>query len=458
MTVGELYDQCLQLACSEPSAMATRQLHETLVLCCAEGLKTEATAFGNLFAQVDFLCKHHGVAAPDRRAIQQMRRHSNHSGTPLTTEEWKEDVRALALLIAAVCHTAIPDALARRIPHSPQGEARQEAINTRYIRCIVQRWEGLLLEAETAGGQAVVVDCTEHAYLHKMLRQGLQLNLLDSYVEGARVKPSIVVVEPDFLLDISAVARCFQSTYGHHPLTYTAERLKSRANSQAILLGNFSGALLDDRINHPDSTLEESLATFFRTQALEMATCQPLDVATFMEDARLQAENIRQAVESLSDSGYDRTKALLEPSFVCEQLGLQGRVDMMTDDMRLLVEQKSGRNSRIERCFRADGSTMLQQESHYVQLLLYYGVLRYNFGKSPDRVDIRLGYSHYPAGKGLLYVNFYRALFREAICLRNKIVATEMFIAREGFGRILPALTPEVLYADADKDGYFYRY
>jgi DNA replication ATP-dependent helicase Dna2 len=458
MTVGELYDQCLQLACSEPSAMATRQLHETLVLCCAEGLKTEATAFGNLFAQVDFLCKHHGVAAPDRRAIQQMRRHSNHSGTPLTTEEWKEDVRALALLIAAVCHTAIPDALARRIPHSPQKGARQEAINTRYIRCIVQRWEGLLLEAETAGGQAVVVDCTEHAYLHKMLRQGLQLNLLDSYVEGARVKPSIVVVEPDFLLDISAVARCFQSTYGHHPLTYTAERLKSRANSQAILLGNFAGALLDDRINHPDSTLEESLATFFRTQALEMATCQPLDVDTFMEDARLQAENIRQAVESLSDSGYDRTKALLEPSFVCEQLGLQGRVDMMTDDMRLLVEQKSGRNFRIERCFRADGSTMLQQESHYVQLLLYYGVLRYNFGKSPDQVDIRLFYSHYPAGKGLLYVNFYRALFREAICLRNKIVATEMFIAREGFGRILPALTPEVLYADADKDGYFYRY
>ncbi|MBR7086433.1 MAG: hypothetical protein IKI47_02665, partial [Prevotella sp.] len=34
-----------------------RLMHETLVLCCSEALRTEKIAFGNLFSQVDFLCK-----------------------------------------------------------------------------------------------------------------------------------------------------------------------------------------------------------------------------------------------------------------------------------------------------------------------------------------------------------------------------------------------------------------
>lgn len=48
------------------------------------------------------------------------------------------------------------------------------------------------------------------------------------------------------------------------------------------------------------------------------------------------------------ESLYDRKKAILEPSFVCEALGIQGRVDLMTTDCKLLVEQKSGRNMNIE--------------------------------------------------------------------------------------------------------------
>lgn len=70
---------------------------------------------------------------------------------------------------------------------------------------------------------------------------------------------------------------------------------------------------------------------------------------------------------------------LLEPSFVCERLGLQGRVDLMTADMSLLVEQKSGKNMKIE--YQSHDSSGRQREDHYVQLLLYYGILRYNFGK-----------------------------------------------------------------------------
>ena len=67
-------------------------------------------------------------------------------------------------------------------------------------------------------------------------------------------------------------------------------------------------------------------------------------------------------------------------------------------------------------------------------------------------------YSRYPAQQGLLSVNYYRTLLRQAIMLRNQIVATELLIAREGFGRILPLLTPDIIYKEVKTDGYFAQY
>ena len=58
--------------------LAYKQLHETLVLACHEGVSTTQQAFGNLFSQVDFLCKRLRISIPDKMAIQEMRRHSNH--------------------------------------------------------------------------------------------------------------------------------------------------------------------------------------------------------------------------------------------------------------------------------------------------------------------------------------------------------------------------------------------
>ena len=128
----------------------------------------------------------------------------------------------------------------------------------------------------------------------------------------------------------------------------------------------------------------------------------------------------------------------------------------MTADMSLLVEQKAGKNMKIER--QSHDTHGQQQESHYVQLLLYYGILRYNFGRTDQTVDTRLLYSRYPASQGLLSVNYYRTLFREALRFRNQLVATELLVAREGFGRILPLLSPDVIYKEVKPDGYFTQY
>ena len=277
-------------------------------------------------------------------------------------------------------------------------------------------------------------DCNA-TLLENELFEGLKVSVLDDGLQ---------VVEPDVLVDISTIAACFQD-YGHHPLAYLINRLKPMSNTAPILLGNFAGTALDQIIHDPAADFGDMLRTSFSEQALQFCTCEDFNPAKFKTDALHQVNNIREAVDVLFDE-YDRDKALLEPSFVCKALGLRGRVDLMTSDMRLLVEQKSGKKWAGFR------------EAHYVQVLLYYGVLRHNFQLDADSVDIRLLYSKYPASQGLLDVANNDTLFREAIHLRNLIVAMEMKIAREGFASVLPLLQPDVLLQRQEKSEFFHRY
>ena len=267
------------------------------------------------------------------------------------------------------------------------------------------------------------------------LFEGLKVSVLDDGLQ---------VVEPDVLVDISTIAACFQD-YGHHPLAYLINRLKPSANTSPILLGNFAGTALDQIIHDQEADFGDMLRTSFSEQALQFCTCEDFNPAKFKTDALRQVANIREAVDELFTE-YDRDKALLEPSFVCKALGLRGRVDLMTSDMRLLVEQKSGKKWQGFR------------EAHFVQVLLYYGVLRHNFQLDAEKVDIRLLYSQYPASEGLLDVANNDALFREAIHLRNLIVAMEMKIAREGFASVLSELQPDVLLQRPEKADFFQRY
>ena len=453
-----------------------RQMHELLVLTCAYGGRQQGGAFGNLFSQVDWLCKHHGIGYEDTLAIQAARRHSsqNTQHSTLNTQHstlnphnstfnpqhttFLYDLRAVSIFISAVFGVSVPGELRRLLPSIAQPRQKGLRINRECVRVVVKSFDTKTIIGDSDDGEVVVDYSTteqgrDFAYLQKVLRQGMQLNLIDCHVEEEKVTPGQIIVEPDFLIDISSLAACFTS-YGHHPLLYTVNRLKPQANTPAILLGNFAGVALDDIISHPDANTEQSLQRAIQEQALRFASCEGLDMDQFRQDADRQMANIRQAVGLLKETLSD--KALLEPSFVCERLGLQGRVDLMTTDMRLLVEQKAGKNMKIE--YQSHDSHGLQREDHYVQLLLYYGVLRYNFGKSDRQVDTRLLYSRYPADKGLLTVNYYRGLLREALKLRNQIVATEFLIARDGFGRILPLLNADIIYKGIARDGFFHRY
>ena len=450
---------------SAPSEAQALIMHETLVIACHEGLKNTRHGFGNLSSQVESLCRQHNIAPQDIVAIQKMRRHSN-SNAPILPEDVAYDCRALAIFVSAVVQEAIPSFLVGKIPARGRTTENIQITNYRYIRCIVREWDESTIQVavtnQDSSEELLLVDYMntpdyiDFSYLRPMLREGMQLNLLDCTVTRKKVVPRLIVVEPDYLVDISTIANCFE-TYGHHPLLFTVNRLTPRLSNKHIVLGNFAGSALDDIINHPAGyDIKETFRSNFREKALDYATCPDFDAASFKQDAERQVENIKGIVDEIFQT-FNREKAILEPSFVCERLGIQGRVDLMTTDLKLLVEQKSGKNTFIERKYKNPHGS-LHVEKHYVQVLLYYGILQYNFQLSPKNAHIQLLYSKYPLPDGLLEVEPLQKLIREAIRFRNQTVATEFWMAENGFDRMLPLLTPQTLNVEKQNDNFYNRY
>ena len=448
-----------------PSEAQARIMHETLVIACYEGLKETKHGFGNLSSQVEALCRLHHIAPKDVVAIHKMRRHSN-SAAPILPDDIAYDCRALALFVSAVFQEAIPDTLVGKLPTHGRITENIQIANYRYIRCIVRAWDEQTIQVavinQDSSEELLTVDYmntaeyVDFSYLRSLLREGMQLNLLDCTVTRKKVIPRLIVVEPDYLVDISSIANCFES-YGHHPLLFTVKRMGERPNNKHIVLGNFAGSALDDIINHPtDYTIKDTFRSNFREKALDFATCPDFNAVEFKRAAEQQVANIQEIVNELFQS-FERKKAILEPSFVCERLGLQGRIDLMTTDLKLLVEQKSGKNIFIERQYKNPHGS-LHVEKHYVQLLLYYGILQYNFQLNPKDAHIELMYSKYPLPNGLLEVEPLQKLIREAIKFRNQAVATEYWMAENGFHRLLPLMTPQVLNVEKQNDVFYQRY
>lgn len=424
-------------------------LHKVLAQACLERTAGVTFAFANLFSRLDYVCKQARMTPADRFAVQTLRRNGHAAsgvGFVPSMEEYGYDLRALTRFVSLVFGEEVPATLAEKIPASGRPFEGTRRSRLPYLRVAVTGWDDTVILAATDSDVDPIVQVDyAHAgydgdlcYLREVLHEDMQLNLLDVYVdENGCYVPRLIVVEPDYLIDISALAACFRE-YGHHPLNYFVQRLKPRANTYHRLLGNLAGQLLDDLVNEPaDQPVDyaRSLKKFFATAALDFCTCAlPPD---FHEQARQQLNHLRTVIRRqlpADVSGFDRSQVLLEASFVCERLGLQGRADLLQKDLSLLVEQKSGKRDEFRH---------RHKEDHFVQMMLYQGVLEQNFHVASEQLRSFLLYSKYP--DGLTAEHFAEGLFRESIHLRNRIVAQELAFADGDIARVWDELTADLL-------------
>lgn len=424
-------------------------LHKVLEQACYELTTGVTLSFANLFSRLDYICKEKKMTPSDRYAIQTMRRNCNAAmgdHFQADMQEYLYDLRALVRFVSLGFEEDIPASILPEIPHSNRPYQGTRLSHIPYVRASVTSWNDTQIFAATDSetDPFIIINYAKGGYdsdllyLKDLLSENLPLNLLDVRVdEENHYIPNLIVIHPDYLIDISSLAACFRE-YGHHPLNYFMNKIKPRANTAPILMGNLASQFLDDYINEQPQepvSYPRTIRKFFAASALDFCTC-PLP-ADFHAQAQAQMMNIRSFVHDVlphNIRNFNKKNTLLEASFICEKLGLQGRVDMMQKDFQVLIEQKAGKRDEYHR---------RHKEDHFIQMMLYQGVLMYNFGQETANMQTFLLYSKY--ADGLLIEHFAENLFRESIKLRNYIVHNEMRLGDGAIGEIVDLLSTDLL-------------
>lgn len=311
--------------------------------------------------------------------------------------------------------------------------------NNDRIQITVTSWNQQYIEGKSNEGKIHSVslpDAPCYSSLTQILYKGCKLNLLSTRVDSNNIlHPQNIILDPDYLVDISALARCLQP-YGSPATGYILNLIEPSTESAARLLGEAANMFLDDCVNeHKESraTYKGSMEKFFREYPLQLSACEQID-RKFFDAACEQFLNIQttvgvQALES--QGGYDQNSVQLEPSFFCEALGLQGRIDLLQSDR--LIELKSGKANEFHNSAK---------EEHKLQMSLYKEMLCHCLQIPHSCIKAHLFYSRYPR----TYTEECTPLqISNALMLRNHIVTFMHKMSVDGLRYMLENLSPDEL-------------
>ena len=363
------------------------------------------------------------------------------------------DVAALAKFIGMIFSRPVPEELNHRFPYVADANFRPLYRMGTVMRVVVDCWDDdfiMAKDSESGMEQKIYYHKSDnryalgdHGYLKDLLQKGDQLNIVVPRIENEIIYPAAIIYNPDYLIDVSSLAACFSEHEIATPYAYLIRKLSPSVNSEAIMLGNFAGQILDEEVYHIKRSYERSLQTFCANNAVNLAVC-PLS-EQFRQNAEMQKQHIHRAIfETLAEAAIipyqaDGRKTILEPSFYSEPLGLQARMDFILKDMTMMVEQKSGKAAYNP----SDPATPRVRPEHYVQALLYMAIFRYNYGVPYCNFHSYMLYSKYP--NSLLDIAIAPGLLFDALKLRNQVAWMELLLSKGGF-RMLESLTPEHIY------------
>lgn len=281
---------------------------------------------------------------------------------------------------------------------------------------------------------------------------GIFVQLIDVRIDedSNHMEPQLIILEPDYLVDVSAVAECMRD-YGSHPFYFLMNRCLEKINSAPILLGNAANFFLDELVNADDPFSvdgNDTIKKYFKINPLDISTCSDLKdrekELQFFNDLKLHFEHLKSIVTSeLSAKGINRDSAVLEPSFICPNLGLQGRLDFFEEnkDRSVVLELKSGKTP-----FFGDHNHQAIGLNHQTQASLYQIMIQQVLDIPFSKLETYICYSRCAKEENpLRLAHPSMNLIAEALNIRNLIALNDFKVA---FGQLsakdlFALITPE---------------
>lgn len=478
LTGADFFDDLLDIHhAAGPPVEKYPRLLALLQRACKTLTAGESIQFPNLFSRLNYLCRQTALDARKTVAVNAFRIAANkvlHRGFIPTPADYTQDLKALSEALSHFFKAEIPEILTTIFPEKTALKpARRPARKHDRIRVEVVKKDDQFIYAfdeDHAGDTPVKIRYSgveNNEAFHETvacLWPGCQLNLIDVAVDADGIYvPDLIILEPDYLIDVSALAECIKD-YSRHPLNFLRSRFEPQLNNRHILLGNIANLFLDELIHEKADapiTFNEAMKKAFQASPFEFSTCTEIDNA-FFADAQTQFQNIRTVVGKLfPENGIDREKALLEPHFICEQLGVQGRLDFLqlSADRSVVIELKSGKAPFPEQQFSLIGV------NHQSQAFLYQIIIQKILGVAFRDLSTFICYSKYPDPRANLRLSApSMGAIKDLLSIRNRIVANEHRVARDRGDAeckmLLQSISPQNLltHAAATKGNFLEKY
>lgn len=427
-----------------------RYFYDALHRVCIDMTSSLPTQYGDFYSRLQAVCRLTNFPLHKVDSFRWRARQVSHHGMECDEQTYLIDVRHFADAIAHFTKTTVP---ARMMANLPQDVSSMPTTikqiewshRQKRVRFTVQKVSEpyiICTSKDIPSEETFKVDCTVNAHTiqtSQLLKEGIQINALSYTVDSEGVyHPQYLVIEPDFLVEITAITGCLKP-YGDSAFNHFISKLTPNESTVHTLLGDFANQFLDDAFNLPDLEYLTSMQKTFKDKLIDICACKEIDEA-FFKNTHQQFQNILKTVAevyempSLKDKAYN---IQLEPSFFCEALGVQGRMDCLIDlideKKQFLIELKSGKWDAWHQCAK---------EEHLMQMLLYKEILYYNMDVRQADVHGNLFYSMYPM---LLEQRSFQDIVFRAMNIRNSIVCMEYGLLNGEARTWVPKLTPETL-------------
>lgn len=236
---------------------------------------------------------------------------------------------------------------------------------------------------------------------------------------------SLIILEPDFLVDATAIGECFNSSGSNSDLFFLS-RLIDNLPGSAALKGSLIGYYLDEMVRGQITDMEQIYITAQRLQAMKAAQIGSAEMLTIRQSIHQEhLKNISTLVRSERNK-----KVWIEPTYFSKEFGLQGRLDLLCIDEELgskdIIELKSGTPTNPDH--------FIAWSNHKMQVVCYDMLLESTYG--PDRKGSNtVFYSKCTISPYRNLVSEYREK-QEAVSRRNEIVARIYQLAGNNFSTL----------------------
>lgn len=447
-----------------PIHLKYTQLRTLLEKITKDLTSTETLQFSNLFSRLSFVCDKFKVS----RNIHSFRITANkvlHENIRPSIEEYQTHFKYLCEFISSTSNYPVPEDLKKYYPTKEFRRAKSETTLTRLdkirVEIIEKQGEYLICDTEENDGEDYIRVSINEADVNSVFKSvddfwiGAQLYLVNIEIDDKKIyHPKFIILEPDYLVDISAIAECFQD-FGTTELNYIKSKFEELPNTKHILIGNFANLVIDELFGSPNPIEVQFSDVFnkhFKTYPFEHTSCQDIiqtaHFVAYWEDCKRHFDTIKRVVLNEFDNySISIETASLEPAFLCDLYGIQGRLDILELNPKSkskIVELKSGGVP-----FPDDGTSI--KPNHKAQLYLYYqlvGVLnKLGFAEISEKTDGYILYSKIRENN-LRYDKPTLKRVQEILELRNKIILNEYCFAQNNITNtetLINSISPEEL-------------